>query len=295
MKKILESKLFKEVTISVLILLIITILYLILVKLNKVSINLSNNDDVEIYAIKKYEPEQKIEEYLIPPKNFNFSIPIFMYHFISDDFGNATDTENYVSPLKLEQQLKYISENGYETVYINEFDKMYKYKKPVALTFDDCFVYFYNNAFPLLKKYNLKASIYIITDYIDGENYLTTEQIKEMKESNIIDIQSHTLSHPKLTSLKNEVISKELIDSKKALKEKFDIDSNVFCYPYGLFNDYILNITKENYTFALNMDGGIYYSNKHDIFKIPRIYANRSMPISTYINYLKQANVNVNW
>jgi len=295
MKKILKLKIFKKVSVVCLILLVIMTLYFIYVKLNKVSIILSNNNNVEIYDITRYEPEQKILESLASPKSFDFKIPIFMYHFITDDYGNVTDTENYISPLKLEQQFKYISENGYETVYITEFDQMYKYKKPVALTFDDCFVNFYNNAFPLLKKYNLKASIYIIINYIDGENYLTTAQIKEMKDSNIIDIQSHTLSHSKLTSLKKEAIDKELIDSKKALKEKFDIDSNVFCYPYGLSNNYVLDIAKQNYMFALNMDGGIYYSNKHDIFKIPRIYANRSMPMNTYINYLKQSNVNAKW
>ena len=74
-------------------------------------------------------------------------------------------------------------------------DDLYKYEKPVALTFDDCFVYFYNNAFPLLKKYNQKATIFVITDYINGENYLTEEQIKEMADSGLVKVESHSKTH----------------------------------------------------------------------------------------------------
>ena len=52
------------------------------------------------------------------------------------------DTENFLKPETLEEQLQYISENGYQTIFIDEMDDLYKYEKPVALTFDDCFVYF---------------------------------------------------------------------------------------------------------------------------------------------------------
>lgn len=249
-----------------------------------------NLDNVEINNSK-----EKLLEDTPRPKSFNFTIPIFMYHFILDDYGKATDPENYMSPAKLEEQIKYISENGYQSIYITEMDKLYKYTKPVALTFDDCFVYFYNNAFPLLKKYNVKSSIYIITNYINGPNYLTSQQLKEMKESGIIDIQSHSLSHPYLSRINIEQAEKEIVDSKKVLKDLLDIDSNVFCYPIGDYNKKVVDIVKENYNYGLNMLGGVYNSKIHSKYNIPRIYANRSMPMSTYINYLKQSKVNVNW
>jgi peptidoglycan/xylan/chitin deacetylase (PgdA/CDA1 family) len=290
MKKLFHNKKIIYLIFIVLILLLIKIMFF-----RTISIDSSYKNIGTIDNVKKYEPNEKSINYVVPPKNLYFSIPIFMYHFITDDYGNATDTENFLSPSKLEQQLKYISENGYESIYITDLEYIYNYKKPVALTFDDCFVYFYNNAFPLFKKYNVKASIYVITDYIDGENYLTKEQIKEMINSGIIDVQSHTLSHPKLSLLNNDEMNKEIINSKNALKDLFNIDSKVFCYPYGIYNNKVLDITKKNYEFALDMDGGIYYSNKHNEFEIPRIYANRSMPMEVFINYLKQSKVNANW
>jgi len=256
---------------------------------------LNHNIYINTDGIEFHDSEEKVLEDVPRPKSYNFSMPIFMYHFILDDYGDATDSENYVSPKKLEEQFKYIVENGYETVYITDIDKLYKYTKPVALTFDDCFVYFYNNAFPLLKKYNLKASIYIITNYINGPNYLTTEQLKEINESGLVDIQSHSVSHRYLSRLTPEESKKEIVDSKQVLKELLDVDSTVFCYPIGDYNKAVVDFVKENYDYGLNMLGGIYHSTMHSKYNIPRIYANRSMPMSTFINYLKQTKVSATW
>jgi len=281
------------ITIGILILAVILFLFFstkkIFIEENRSNIYI-NTDREEANDV-----EEKLLEEIARPKNFNFTIPIFMYHFITDEHANASDSENFMPPAKLEIQLKYIVDNGYEAVYITELDKLYKYKKPIALTFDDCFVYFYNNAFPLLKKYNLKSSIYIITDYINGPNYLTTEQLKEINESGIVDIQSHTLSHRYLTRIPIDEASKEIIDSKVALKDLLDVNSTVFCYPIGDYNNKIVDIVKENYTYGLNMLGGIYNSKTHSKYNIPRIYANRSMSMTTFTNYLKQSKVNANW
>lgn len=293
MKSDRNVKFLKEVTIFLLIITTFIICFFGIKRVLTREINHDiyiNTDNIQIY-----NSEEKVLEDVPKPKNFNFTIPIFMYHFVLDDYGSATDPENYMSPAKLEQQLKYISENGYQPIYITEIDKLYKYTKPVALTFDDCFVYFYNNAFPLLKKYNIKSSIYIITNYINGPNYLTTEQLKKIKESGLVDIQSHSLSHPYLSKVPIEQAKKEIVDSKKVLQDLLDVDSTVFCYPIGDYNKKVVDIVKENYNYGLNMLGGVYNSKLHSKYNIPRIYANRSMPMEVFINYLKQSKVTVNW
>lgn len=226
-------------------------------------------------------------------KKINVSLPIFMYHFILDDYGDNLDVENFLKPSTLEEQLKYIVDNGYETVFVNEIEDLSNYTKPVALTFDDCFVYFYNNAFPLLKKYNQKASIYIICDYVNGPNYLTTEQIQEMVDSGIISVQTHTLTHRKLSTLSLAEMEKEIVESKKYLEKTYNISVDTMCYPSGDYDQKVLNLTKENYTYGLAMTGGVYYSNKHNLYEIPRIYANRSMSITEFANYLKKSSVEV--
>lgn len=226
------------------------------------------------------------------PENMRAIVPIFMYHFILDDYGNYPDTQNFLKPSTLEEQLKYISENGYETIFMDEMDELYKYEKPVGLTFDDCFVYFYNNAFPLLKKYNQKATIFIITDYINGENYLTEDQLKEIAASGLVKIESHTKSHGYLDQMTYDQQVAEAVDSKKILEDITGQKVSVYCYPSGRYNQTTLDIIKDHYDFALEMLGGVYDSNEvTDMYKITRIYANRDMPLSTFANYLKQASV----
>lgn len=290
MKKTSKNILF----VLLLVLLIITLSVVIILNYGKKEENRKlnniggeNQKNVNIDNIKNNVSEKKVY------KRVNVSLPIFMYHFILEDYGENLDTENFVKPSTLEEQLKYIKDNGYQTVFVNEIENLANYKKPVALTFDDCGVYFYNNAFPLLKKYNQKASIYIICNYVNTRNYLTTEQIQEMADSGIISVQTHTLSHRELTSLSLEEMKKELVDSKKYLESTYNISVDTICYPIGKYNKNVINAAKENYKYGLAMTGGVYYSTKHNLYEIPRIYANRSMSINEFANYLKKSKVEI--
>lgn len=292
MKKIFKNK---KTLIPFLIVILVIILAVFLVitynnnKSKQQDTHLSDEEKniVNIENISKESTEKKVY------KSLNVSLPIFMYHFILDDYGENLDVENFVKPSTLEEQLKYIVDNGYQTVFVNEIEDLSNYTKPVALTFDDCFVYFYNNAFPLLKKYNQKASIYIICNYVNGPNYLTTEQIQEMVDSGLVSVQTHTLSHRELTSLSLEEMEKELVESKKYLESTYNISVDTVCYPIGKYNKNVINVAKENYKYGLAMTGGVYYSNKHNLYEIPRIYANRSMTITQFANYLKKSNVEI--
>ncbi|MBO5477502.1 MAG: polysaccharide deacetylase family protein [Clostridia bacterium] len=246
-----------------------------------------NNSDVNLNSSEKVNGEV----YKVP-ENMRAIVPIFMYHFILDDYGSYPDTQNFLRPSTLEEQLKYITENGYQTIFMDEMDELYKYEKPVGLTFDDCFVYFYNNAFPLLKKYNQKATIFIITDYINGENYLTEEQLKEIADSGLVKIESHTKTHQYLDQMTYEEQLEEAVGSKQRLEEITGQEVTVYCYPSGRYNQTTLDIIKDYYDFGLEMLGGVYDSNEvTDMYKITRIYANRDMPLSTFANYLSQSRV----
>lgn len=279
------------IVLSIILLIILSCIFIILIvnknKPKSKDSYISNENIVNIENVKKTSNEKKIY------KELNVSLPIFMYHFILDDYGENLDAENFVKPSTLEEQLKYIVDNGYQTVFVNEIEDLSNYTKPVALTFDDCFVYFYNNAFPLLKKYNQKASIYIICNYVNGPNYLTTEQIQEMVDSGLVSVQSHTLSHQKLSTLNLEDMKKELNESKSYLDSTYNINVDTICYPIGDYNEKVIEYAKENYKYGLAMTGGVYYSNKHDLYKIPRIYANRNMTIDEFANYLKKSKVEI--
>ncbi len=268
----------------------------ILKKSNDSSLLNSNNLTETINFAKTDEEKIVLAESKVA-KSVNAVVPIFMYHFVREDTGDYEYPENMVRPESLRKQLQYLKENGYETIYKTDIGNLQNFTKPVWLTFDDGWEDFYQNAFPIFKEYNMKASYYVITNLVGTAGYVKEDQLKEMKESGLIDIQSHTVTHPRLASLSKEKITEELSNSKKYLKEKLGIDSNVICYPYGSFNDTVLNVSKEiGYNYGLAMDGGVYYTSKHkNIFSIPRIYANRSMTLETFINYVKKSKVDVEW
>lgn len=248
--------------------------------------NLKDNNDLDLK-----EKELKV------PVSVNATIPIFMYHFVREDTGDYEYPENMMRPSMLKSQLQYLKDNNFETIYISDIENIHEYQKPVALTFDDGWEDFYINAFPLFKEYNMKATLYVITSLVGTPGYCNLNELRELKESGIVDIQSHTVSHPRLALLTLENAKKEMKESKEYLKNNLDIDSDTICYPYGSFNGNVENIAKElGYKYGLAMDGGIYYTQSHkDLNSIPRIYANRSMTLSSFSKFCNKSNVKVTW
>lgn len=283
----------------VLIVIFVLIIGIAIISNKKVKTNVvvSESNAVEIAKNATSIKDSFVQEAKRKPKNITATVPIFMYHFLLADYGNYTDVENFMKPETFEEQLKYITENGYETIFMNEIDSLENYTKPVCLTVDDVFVYFYNNGFPLIKKYNVKVTLCIIYEYINGENYLTTEQIKEMLDSGLVSIESHTMSHKELTTLSTEEKRRQIIKSKENLEKDFGVEVTTLCYPVGDYNNEVIEIAKEaGYKYGIAMTGGTYYSYIHDdYYRIPRIYANRSMTLNEFARYLREANVDVEW
>ncbi len=247
-------------------------------------------------VIKEFDEDKnnvKIEQ--TSDYEINANVPIFMYHWIKDDTGDYMYPENMVKPLELRKQMDYLHENNYDVIFVSELDSLQHYNKPVILTFDDGWEDVYNIAFPIAKELNMKFCMYIIIDLIGTPGYCTLDELKEMKDSGLVELDSHTLSHPYLNELSADEIENELVNSKKFLKDNLDVDSKVICYPSGRQNSTVLDIASKNYKYGLLMDGGVFnYSSKSNLYLIPRIYAMRSMSLDTFINYCEKSMVNIN-
>ncbi len=253
-------------------------------------VNNSSNINIEIE-----HQEEKNENIFFSDEDISANIPIFMYHWIKDDTGDYPYPENMVKIEELKRQMEYLKENNYDVIFTSEIDKVQHYKKPVILTFDDGWQDVYNIAFQYAKELNMKINMYIITDLVGTPGYCTLEQLKEMNESGLVEIDSHTLSHRYLAQLSEEEVKKELEESKIYLKENLGIESSVICYPSGSQNDMVQSIAKDNYKYGLLMDGGVfkYNSKSSNLYAIERIYARRSMSLDTFINYCSNASVQI--
>jgi peptidoglycan/xylan/chitin deacetylase (PgdA/CDA1 family) len=179
------------------------------------------------------------------------SVPILMYHYIRDnvDPKDKTGIDLSVPAALFDQEMQYLATNGYTPLTLDEVWANFNGigtlpEKPVVITFDDGTKDLYSTAYPILQKYNLKATSFIITGFVDRPGFVTWDQILEMYHSGTIDIQSHTINHIYMTQYGYEALMYELLGSKKTLEGKLGKPVNFLAYPIGATNEYVQTLTK---------------------------------------------------
>lgn len=245
-------------------------------------VSLSELIDGKAYTEFKDEENNHIYYTLIPDKSVipeGIEVPVLMYHAVSDDCWGIQ--ELFVSPSEIEKQLAYLSDNGYTTITFEDLPRLNEIEKPVMLTFDDGYLDNYTELFPLLKQYNAKATVFIITDAIYSEKYLKADQIKEMSDSGLVSIQSHTVTHAQLGEMSEEQIVNELELSRLAVCRLTGKEPFVLCYPYGSNSDLSREVTSRYYSFGLIMSGARYVTG-NDPYYIARSYVARSTDINSF-------------
>lgn len=161
------------------------------------------------------------------------SVPILMYHHVADESGWLYVRKDYFL-----SQMDYLTKKGYTTVTLPEVVESLQTGKslpqrPVALTFDDGYLDFYENAYPILKSHNFKATIFVISQHVGGSAYLSWAQLQEMVSSGLVTAGDHTLSHPSLPPLTEEKLKDQIVSAKNIIEENLGGTVNVFSYPYG--------------------------------------------------------------
>lgn len=213
----------------------------------------------------------------------DFSIPVLMYHSISKDekglFTVPKDT--------FYEHMKYLKDNNYKTLTL---DELYSHltneipfsDKSVVITFDDGYTDNYENAYPILKEFGLKATIFTITDYIDNSSYfMNSDQLKELS-LNGIDIESHTTDHSKLDKLSKEDRLENLKKSKNTIEKLLDKKVNYITYPFGKFNKEVIEDVKEaGYKMALTTKRG-FANISNELYELRRVFISGHMGIEKF-------------
>lgn len=177
-------------------------------------------------------------------------ILILTYHDFTIEEGSSYD----MNIVEFEKQMDYLAAHNYSVISLSELLKGLKGgqlpPKPVVITIDDGFKSNYTLAYPVLKKYNFPATLFIYTNFIEKNNgSLTWEEIREMTKNNI-EIGSHSLSHYNLLKYKNNEnyetylarIRREIFLSKEILESKIGSKVKFFAYPYGVYSPIIKNL-----------------------------------------------------
>ncbi|HEX9063290.1 MAG TPA: polysaccharide deacetylase family protein, partial [Clostridia bacterium] len=154
-----------------------------------------------------------------------------------------------------------------------------KYKKPIIITFDDGYEDNYTNAYPILKKYNLKATIFLVPGFIGKDNFLKADQVKQMTD--IISFQSHTISHIRLDTADRNTIEKECSHSRIEIERLTGKPVFAIAYPYGAYNNGVASIASKYYKYGISTYCG-YYSQSSWAYSIRRLAVDPSGTIHDF-------------
>ena len=202
---------------------------------------------------------------------FTVRVPILNYHYIQNP-PNQKDNlivNLSVTPDNFREQMLYLVNNKIQTLTMQDLLDALQNKKSVSnsviLTFDDGYIDFYTNAFPILKEYDLKATVFMITSKIGKAGYLTSAQIQELDRSGLITIGSHTTNHISLKDQTEQKVNFEIEQSKLILEKNVGHKIVFFAYPNGLFDEQAEKLVeKAGYLAAVTtVDGDTHsYSNR---------------------------------
>lgn len=215
-------------------------------------------------------------------------IPVLLYHHLASPDENFSKDNGAIVPVEeFEAQMKWLNANGYTTPTLKEFEMWIKGKKElppktVLITFDDGYRSNFTLGFPILEKYRYQAVIFVVGDFIGktigNYEYLKWSDIRAMKKSGLINIQSHTYdghkgthTNPIILTWTEQQIQEDLIK----LNSLFTVNGLeipfAFAYPFGVYSDVIIqNLQELNYQMAFTTEHG-FASQKDNPFKIKRI------------------------
>ncbi len=183
-----------------------------------------------------------------------------MYHDVSE-----VDNPWCVSPEEFEKQMKFLNENGYKTISLDEYsekkgkcedEKVIVDEKLVVITFDDGRLGVFEHALPIMQKFGFFATVYVVPEWVNGKNipnnekyssFMNWNQLKGLDKKGFT-IGSHTFSHKNLAKLDEIRLKSEFGLAEKTIYSKIGVNVKHFCYPYGAFSDKTMEITNKYVT-----------------------------------------------
>lgn len=252
---------------------------------NASTTNSSTTQEIFIQDTRKKEIKDKIDEM---GKN-ETGIPVLMYHFFYDSsLGEKGLDNNFLEISKFEEQLKYLKENKF---FFPTFQELLDFingrielpKKSVILTIDDGNVSFFDLAVPIIKKYEIPVTSFVITSNCD----LNTIQ---QYQSDYINFESHSHNlHQAGKNGKGLLVNITYEEAFNDIEKSIAIvnSNEAFCYPFGHYNNTAEQVLKDiGYKVAFTTKGGKVKKGMNPL-KLPRVRILRDDSLSSFIAKVK--------
>ena len=192
-------------------------------------------------------------------------VPILLYHHIG--FSLQGDNVYYVAPDLFDKQMNLLYQWGYRTISVEMLAKALTEgaelpPKPILLTFDDGSETIYQNALPIMQRYDFTGTAYIVYNYIGTSNYMTADQIRALYVAGW-EVGSHSLSHSDLTMHPDRQMD-EIVGSRRRLESLLGIPVMSFAYPFGAYDsDSLHYVHQAGYIAAMGLGNESLQGNKN--------------------------------
>ena len=247
---------------------------------------------LSVFLITNFNSNNKISQTSsvipLPIPLTSLTAPILIYHYVEyvrDEKDTIRKSLN-IPPYIFIRQIQTLKNAGYTFVTASELidildGKIKLPQKPIIISFDDGYRDFYTDVFPILKKYNIKAVVYIVSGFLDKPNYMFTEQIKEIARSGLVEIGAHTVHHYSLKGLDALTVKYEIEESKITLEKLIGTSVVSFAYPDGSFDDQAIELVKE-----AGLKSAVTTTHGFDVNRENKYFINRIHPGDKIGNFL---------
>jgi peptidoglycan/xylan/chitin deacetylase (PgdA/CDA1 family) len=225
-------------------------------------------------------------------------IPVLIYHEVVTDRARSPG-ETVIALDRFEEQMRHLASDGWRTISIDELVAVMRKERPlpakaVVLTFDDGWKSVLN-AVPVLERYRMRASFWIITGAGIGNDYLEWSDIERLARNPRFEIGSHTVSHPwdakdNLVTWLNApapgkdraAVRAELADSKATLEAKTGRRIDYLAWPVGWYTGEMVELARDvGYRALLTAeDGG--NTPGGDVLRIRRVFVDGACDLASF-------------
>ena len=196
-------------------------------------------------------PEPVITAPATPEINKSASVSILGYHDVRERGGSPM----LIAGSKFRQQMQAIKDSQIPVIPLADVMAWKRGEKnippeSIVITFDDGWEGVYEQAYPVLKEFGFPFTVYLYKKYVNiGGRSMSWDQVREMM-SHGCEIGSHSVSHESLKKKPKAGMSDadyqawvlaELKDSREFLEQNLKIKITSFAYPYGVFDDEVMN------------------------------------------------------
>tara|TARA_B100001057_G_scaffold458164_1_gene507151 strand:- start:2027 stop:3094 length:1068 start_codon:yes stop_codon:yes gene_type:complete len=195
-----------------------------------------------------------------------------MYHRFEENKYPSTN----IKIEAFEKHLEIIKNSKFDFYHPKDFENKFdspKKQKKILLTVDDAFESFYNNAWPLLKKNKIPFILFVSTEPVGKNGYMTWDQIREIEKSEIGVIGHHSHTHEYLIDKKYTEFVLDIEKANEIFNEKLGYIPTLFSYPFGEYSKDMAKYISQNFNISFGQHSGVIDINKNR-YELPRFPIN---------------------